>query len=181
MHWPYSQLVIRWYTVTTRDLPVYVSHQDVPCTGRRERNDVRPPVSHVVVYIPCSKRLSIVVYSYAFFFQGFTAVQKRQQCELVLVMIFYQVVSQEHVLVCITRKETRPVIYMPFFKHHFHFPAHVVGGFTLPVIFWTSHGHRCLPFAPPVRAFIFIAHRFSIHTARRFSSNAANSRSRAFP
>ena len=26
-------------------------------------------------------------------------------------------------------------------------------------IFWTSRGHRCRPFPPPVRAFIFIAHR----------------------
>ena len=55
--------------------------------------------------------------------------------------------------------------------------------FTLSATFWTSRGHRCRPFSPPVRAFIFIAHiRFSIPTARRLSSkfNVANSRSPAF-
>ena len=26
-------------------------------------------------------------------------------------------------------------------------------------IFWTSRGHKCHPFSPPVRAFTFIAHR----------------------
>ena len=40
---------------------------------------------------------------------------------------------------------------------------------------WTSRGHRCLPFSPPVHAFIFIAHRVqhfhsSVFHARRFSS-----------
>ena len=31
--------------------------------------------------------------------------------------------------------------------------------FIPPAIFWTSRGHRCRPFSPPERAFIFIAHR----------------------
>ena len=38
---------------------------------------------------------------------------------------------------------------------------------------------RCRPF-PPVRAFILSRIGFSIPTARRFSSNVANSRCRAF-
>ena len=38
-------------------------------------------------------------------------------------------------------------------------------------IFWTSRGHRCRPFSPPVRAFVFWWRiGFSIPTARRFSS-----------
>ena len=44
-------------------------------------------------------------------------------------------------------------------------------------IFWTSRGHRCHAFSPPVRVFIFISRiGFSIPTARRFSSNVASSR-----
>ena len=45
-------------------------------------------------------------------------------------------------------------------------PAQLVRGAT----FWTSRGHRCPPFSPPVHASIFIAHSigFSIPTARRF-------------
>ena len=38
---------------------------------------------------------------------------------------------------------------------------------------------RVVP-SPPVRAFIFIAHRVHHPTARRFSSSVTNSRSRAF-
>ena len=44
-----------------------------------------------------------------------------------------------------------------FFGHHFYFqlnPQEVLPSAT----FWTSRGHRCLPF-PPVRAFVFIAYR----------------------
>ena len=36
-------------------LKTYVWHQGVLRTGSIERNEVRPPVSHVVVYIPCSE------------------------------------------------------------------------------------------------------------------------------
>ena len=36
--------------------------------------------------------------------------------------------------------------YVLFLIHHFYFPA-----------LWTSRGHPCLPFSPPVLAFIFIA------------------------
>ena len=56
--------------------------------------------------------------------------------------------------------------------HHFHFPAQLVGDFTL-------RGQAVVTsvaFFPPVRAFIFIAHRFRIPTACLFSSNnVANS------
>ena len=51
---------------------------------------------------------------------------------------------------------------------------------------WTSRGHTCLPFPPPVHAFMFRAHgvqhsRFSASYARRFLMFlATNSRSRAF-
>ena len=34
----------------------------------------------------------------------------------------------------------------------------------LEAIFWTSRGHRCRPFSPPIRVFIFIAYRCSKHT-----------------
>ena len=47
--------------------------------------------------------------------------------------------------------------------------------------FWTSRGHRCRPFFPPVLAFNFLSRiGFSNPTASRFSSSVANSRSRAF-
>ena len=51
--------------------------------------------------------------------------------------------------------------------------------------FWTSRGHRFLPFSPPVLACIFSAHRvrhshFSIGCGRRVASNFTNSRFRAF-
>ena len=53
IHWQNSELVVRWYTVMTYDL--YIWHQEVRRTGGMERDEVRPPVSHVVVYIPCRK------------------------------------------------------------------------------------------------------------------------------
>ena len=43
--------------------------------------------------------------------------------------------------------------------HHFYFPAQLVGEVLPSAIFWTRRGHRCRPFFPPVRAFVFIAHR----------------------
>ena len=47
--------------------------------------------------------------------------------------------------------------------------------------FWTSRGHRCLPFSPPVLAFIFYRTWGSaIPLLVDFSSSVANSRSRAF-
>ena len=49
--------------------------------------------------------------------------------------------------------------------------------------FWTSRGHRCRPFPPPVLAFIFIAHSHkgsAIPLLVDFSSSVANSRSLVF-
>ena len=47
--------------------------------------------------------------------------------------------------------------------------------------FWTSRGHRCRPFSPPVLAFNFYRAKGSaIPLLVDFSSNVANSRSRAF-
>ena len=43
-------------------------------------------------------------------------------------------------------------LFLFFLNHHCHFPAQLVG-FTLSK--WTSRGHRCRPFSPPVRAFNF--------------------------
>ena len=57
-------------------------------TGVMESNEVRPPVSHVAVYMLCSKRYHVVVYIFMQHFRGFTVVWKRQeQYELVLVII----------------------------------------------------------------------------------------------
>ena len=64
--------------------------------------------------------------------------------------------------------------------HYFYFPAQLVGGFTLSDLLdkpWSQVSsllpHRtCLQFLSRIG--------FSIPTARRFSSNVANSRSRAF-
>ena len=65
---------------------------------------------------------------------------------------------------------------------------HVQPKMHLPsATFWTSHAvvTGVFPFPPPVLAFIFIPHRvrhfhFSALHARRFPTNLANSRSRAF-
>ena len=46
-------------------------------TGGMERDDVRPPASHVVVYIPCSKTKRRYVLTQ--YFRGFTVVWKRQE------------------------------------------------------------------------------------------------------
>ena len=47
--------------------------------------------------------------------------------------------------------------------------------------FWTSRGHRCRPFSPPVLAFNFYrAEGSAIPLLVDFSSSVANSRSRAF-
>ena len=43
-------------------------------------------------------------------------------------------------------------IHIPGIFFHFYFPAQLVGGFLPSGIFWTSRGHRCRPFSPPVRA-----------------------------
>ena len=48
--------------------------------------------------------------------------------------------------------------------HHFFFLLHT----HLLSSFWTSRGHRCRPFSPPVLALNFYRIRFSNPTARRF-------------
>ena len=67
----------------------------------------------------------------------------------------------------------------------FYFPAQLVGGFTVSV-FWTSCGHRCRPFFPPVRAFNFYRaqgsafpllvdlHRMLLTHALALSANQSN-------
>ena len=70
--------------------------------------------------------------------------------------------------------------YYYYFYHHFCFPAQLVGGFTLSDLLdkpWSQVSSlfptgTCLQFLSRIG--------FSIPTARRFSSNVANSRSRAF-
>ena len=81
----------------------------------------------------------------------------------------------------------RSVVILSFFlffcgMNHVYFPAQLVSQEDLPsATFWTSRGHRCHPFLPPVSASIFVAHRvqhsrfLSIH-----ASNFAIQRSRAF-
>ena len=67
-----------------------------------------------------------------------------------------------------------------FFDYHFYFPAQLVGGFTLsglPDKPWS----QVSSLLPPGTCLQFLSCiGFSIPTARRFSSNVANSRSRAF-
>ena len=62
--------------------------------------------------------------------------------------------------------------------HHLYVPAFFAEGSTLSN-FWKSRGHRYRPFPPPLCASFFSRIGFSIPTARRISSNVANSRSRA--
>ena len=76
-----------------------------------------------------------------------------------------------------------------FFYHHFYFPAHLVGDFTLSDLLdkpWSqlSSGQAVVtavvPSTPRYVPSILSRVSFSIPTARRFSSNVANSRSCAF-
>ena len=67
------------------------------------------------------------------------------------------------------------------YNHHFYFPAQLVGGFTLSELLdkpWSQVG--VVPYHPRYVPSIFIAHRVQQPTARPFSSNVANSCSRAF-
>ena len=67
-----------------------------------------------------------------------------------------------------------------FFDGHFYLPAQLVGGFTLSDLLdkpWS----QVSSLLPPGTCLQFLSRiGFSIPTARRFSSNVANSRSRAF-
>ena len=63
----------------------------------------------------------------------------------------YQYVSWSRAYTYEGRTRRYPSFFF-FFSHHFYVPAQLVG--DLPsAIFWTSRGHRCRPFSPPVRAF----------------------------
>ena len=68
-----------------------------------------------------------------------------------------------------------------FSDHHFYFPAHLVGGFTLSDLLdkpWSQVSSLLSP--RTCLQFLSRNAGFSIPTARRFSLNVANSRSRAF-
>ena len=65
-------------------------------------------------------------------------------------------------------------------EYHFHFPARLVGGFT-PSDFLDKPWSQVSSLLPPGTCLQFSSRiGFSIPTARRFSSNVANSRARAF-
>ena len=70
-----------------------------------------------------------------------------------------------------------------FFIITFYVPAQLVRGSPSATL-WASRGHMCVPFPPPIRAFIFNARRvqhsrlFRVY-ARGSLSNFANSRSLA--
>ena len=65
------------------------------------------------------------------------------------------------------------------FDHHFYFPAQLVGGFTLSDLL-DKPWPQVSSLLPPGTCLQFLSRTgFSIPTARRFSSNVANSRSRA--
>ena len=79
------------------------------------------------------------------------------------------------------RDNVRPDdILLFFFDQHFYFPAQLVGGFTLSDLLDKSLSQVSSLF-PPGTCLQFLSRiGFSIPAARRFSSNVANSRSRAF-
>ena len=74
------------------------------------------------------------------------------------------------VFVTFMHGRSRMNIFVLFFSSHFLISS-----------FWTSRGHRCRPFSPPVLAFICIALRVQQSPLLvDFLSSVANSRSRAF-
>ena len=81
----------------------YIWHQEVLRTGGMERNEVRRPVSHVVVIMPCRKKN--VVHTGAIF-SGFHCSMETSTIIRVGARNYIRrivAVSQEHVPVCITR------------------------------------------------------------------------------
>ena len=58
-------------------------------------------------------------------------------------------------------------------NRHFYSPAQLVRGFILSYVIKVSRGHRCLPVSPPIRVFVFIAHRG--HSAFPFFSAICSS------
>ena len=87
-----------------------------------------------------------------------------------------------NILRCRPLRRTFLFIFPFFLNHHFHFPAQLVGRFTLSDLLdkpWS----QVSSLLPPGTYLQFLSRiGFSIPTARRFSSNVAinNSRSRAF-
>ena len=82
--------------------------------------------------------------------------------------------------VLIERTSVRPFYFIFLFYCHVYFPAQLVGGYTLSYLLdkpWS----QVSSLLPPCTCLQFLSRiGFSIHAARRFSSNVANSRSRAF-
>ena len=133
IHWQYSQLVVPWYSVTTYDLPgIYIVRCLVlklcqkirlmeTCdeymtptsasvrTGGMERNEVRPPISHVVVYIPCILKKS--VHNYAIFSSFYcsmetpTIIRVGTRNYITRIALYHK---NMYWYTCITRKVTRP-------------------------------------------------------------------------
>ena len=82
-------------------------------SGGMERKEVRPPVSHVVVYILCSEKHKWgTVHTYAIF-SGLHCSMETSRVRRVGTrnhIIRIAAVSQKHALVCIERKVTRPEV-----------------------------------------------------------------------
>ena len=72
-------------------------------------------------------------------------------------------------------------MYLFFVCHRFHFPAQLVGGFTLSGLLLDKPWSQVVV-SPPVRAlFFFVAHRVRhFHCPSIFIEYVANSRFRAF-
>ena len=106
IYWQYSQLVVRWYTVTTYDLYIYLVYYTNKYYVQEEwhDNEVRPSVLYTML------QKYNVVYTYAIF-SGFYCSMETSRIIRVWAcnyIIRIAAVSQEHILVCITRKVTRP-------------------------------------------------------------------------
>ena len=74
------------------------------------------------------------------------------------------------------------ILFLFFFSsnHHFYFPAYLVGGFTLSDLLGKPWPQVSYLLPPSTCLYLLSCTGFSIPTARQFSSNVANSRSRAF-
>ena len=119
-----------------------------------------------------------------------TAQQQQSSSPLPVIGKTYQIIYAYILRTSIVVGVKARILFMPpselffffFLNHHedFHFAAQLVGGFTLsdlPDKPWS----QVSSLLPPGKCIQFVSRiGFSIPTARRFSSNAANSRSRAF-
>ena len=101
----------------------------------------------------------------------------------------YRHAISRHNDICVSYIRTRIVFVdcfvlfcLVFFYRHFYVQAQLVGGFTLSDLVdkpWSQVGF--VPSPPRYVPSILWRIGFSIPTARRFSSNVASPRSRAFP